>query len=130
MAKPDFEKLSRREREVMYVVHRQNQVSAEQLQEELSSDISYSGARRYLSILEEKGFLTMEKQGKRYYYTPVDDTTELGISMLKKAFGSFFNGSPVMGIANFVQREGRDLDNRELAYLDKLIQDAKDKSKQ
>lgn len=130
MAKPDFEKLSRREREVMYVVHRQNQVSAEQLQEELSSDISYSGARRYLSILEEKGFLTMEKQGKRYYYTPVADTTEVGIGMLKKAFGSFFNGSPVMGIANFVQREGRDLDNRELAYLEKLIQDAKDKSKQ
>jgi len=129
MAKPDFEKLSRREREVMYVIHREGQVSAEKLQEELPTDMSYSGARRYLSILEEKGFLTMEKKGKRYYYSPVANTTEVGIGMLKKAFGSFFNGSPVMGIANFVQREGRDLDDRELAYLEKLIQDAKEQGR-
>ncbi len=124
--KPDFENLSRREREVMYVVHQHGRVSAEKLQQELENEISYSGARRYLSILEEKGFLTMEKEGARYFYSPVANTTEVGLGMLKKAFGSFFNGSPVMGIANFVQREGKKLDERELAYLEKLIQDAKE----
>ena len=129
MPKLDFEKLSRREREVMYVCHRNGRVSAELLQQELPNEISYSGARRYLSILEEKGFLSMEKEGVRYFYTPVADTTEVGIDLLKKAFGSFFRGSPVMGIANFVQREGRSLDKRELAYLEKLIQDAKEEGR-
>ncbi|QQL45505.1 BlaI/MecI/CopY family transcriptional regulator [Sulfuriroseicoccus oceanibius] len=124
--KPDFENLSRREREVMYVVHQHGRVSAEMVQSDLPNEISYSGARRYLSILEEKGFLTMEKEGARYFYSPVADTTEVGLGLLKKAFGAFFNGSPVMGIANFVQREGSKMDARELAYLEKLIQDAKE----
>lgn len=127
MAEPDFEKLSRREREVMYVVHREGRASAELIQKELPNEISYSGARRFLSILQEKGFLNMEKEGARYFYTPVAATTEVGIGMLKKAFGSFFSGSAVLGIANFMQREGRNLDERELAYLEKLIQDAKKK---
>ena len=129
MSKQDFEKLSRREREVMYVCHRHGRVSAELLQKELPNAISNSGARRYLSILQDKGFLSMEKEGVRYFYSPVADTTEVGIALLKKAFGSFFRGSPVMGIANFVQREGRSLDTRELAYLEKLIQDAKEEGR-
>ncbi|NWK56282.1 BlaI/MecI/CopY family transcriptional regulator [Verrucomicrobiaceae bacterium N1E253] len=122
--KPDFENLSRREREVMYLVHEHGEVSAEKVEKEIETPISYSGARRYLSILEEKGFLQMEKRGNRYYYSAVANTTEVGLSLLKKAFGSFFNGSPTLGIATFVQREGKSLDKRELAYLEKLVQDA------
>ena len=129
MPKQDFEKLSRREREVMYVCHRHGRISAELLQQELPNEISYSGARRYLSILEEKGFVSMEKVGVRYFYSPVADTTEVGIDLLKKAFGSFFRGSPVMGIANFVQREGSSLDTHELASLEKLIQEAKEEGR-
>lgn len=122
--KPDFENLSRREREVMYLVHEHGEVSAEKVEKEIETPISYSGARRYLSILEEKGFLEMEKKGNRYYYRAVENTTEVGLGLLKKAFGSFFNGSPTLGIATFVQREGKSLDKRELAYLEKLVQDA------
>jgi len=122
--KPDFENLSRREREVMYLVHEHSEVSAEKVEKEIETPISYSGARRYLSILEEKGFLEMEKKGNRYYYKAMENTTEVGLSLLKKAFGSFFNGSPTLGIATFVQREGKSLDKRELAYLEKLVQDA------
>ncbi len=124
MKRPDFENLSRREREVMYLVHEHGEISAERLEKEIENDISYSGARRYLSILEEKGFLQMEKRGKRYYYTPLANSTEVGLSLLKKAFGSFFNGSPTLGIATFVKREGKSLDKTELAYLEKMVQDA------
>lgn len=122
--KPDFENLSRREREVMYLVHEHGEVSAEKVEKEIETPISYSGARRYLSILEDKGFLEMEKKGNRYYYKARENTTEVGLNLLKKAFGSFFNGSPTLGIATFVQREGKSLDKRELAYLEKLLQDA------
>ena len=127
MKKPDFENLSRREREVMYLVHEHGELSAELLEKEIENEISYSGARRYLSILEEKGFLQMEKRGKRYYYTPIANSTEVGINLIKKAFGTFFRGSPTLGIATFMQREGKEMDKRELAYLEKLIQDASEK---
>lgn len=124
MKKPDFENLSRREREVMYLVHKHGELSAEKLEREIDTPISYSGARRYLSILEGKGFLHMTKQGKRYFYTPVASTTEVGLNLIKKAIGNFFNGSPTLGIATFMQREGKELDNREIAYLEKLVEDA------
>lgn len=127
MKKPDFENLSRREREVMYLVHQHGEMSAELLEKEIETPISYSGARRYLSILEEKGFLQMEKRGKRYYYTPTVNSTEVGLNLIKKAFGTFFKGSPTLGIATFMQREGKQLDKRELAYLEKLVQDATEK---
>lgn len=124
MMKPDFENLSRREREVMYLVHEHGEVSAEKIQQEIETPISYSGARRYLSILEEKGFLQMEKRGNRYYYAPLASSKEVGLKLLKRAFGAFFNGSPTLGIATFVQREGSNLNAEELALLEKMVQDS------
>jgi len=124
MNKPDFENLSRREREVMYLVHQHGEVSAEMIESEVETPISYSGARRYLSILEDKGFLKMDKRGKRYFYMPVANSTEEGVKLIKKAFSSFFNGSPTLGIANFMQREGKQLDEREMELLEKLVKNA------
>ena len=127
MKPPHFDELSRREREVMYIVHEHGEVSAELVQREIDTPISYSGARRFLSILEEKGFLQSERRGNRYYYSPVANSTEVGLQMLKRAFSAFFSGSPTMGIAHYVQSEGKKMDKRELAYLEKLVQDAKEK---
>ena len=129
MKKPEFENLSRREREVMYLVHEHGELSAEKLMEELDHTMSNSGARRFLSILEGKGFLKMEKRGKRFYYTPVANTTEVGLTLIKKAFSVFFKDSPTLGIATFMQKDGKQLDPRELAYLEKLIQDAAETEK-
>lgn len=109
----------------MYVVHELGEVCAESLQKQIETPISYSGARRYLSILEEKGFLNMESRGNKYYYKPVANTTEVGLKFMKKIFGSFFEGSPTLGIATFMQREGKRLDERDVAYLEKLLQDAR-----
>lgn len=129
MKKPDFENLSRREREVMYLVHEHGEVSAEMIHKEIETPISYSGARRYLSILEEKGFLQMAKRGKRYHYSPVANSTDVGLKLLKRAFGAFFNGSPTLGIATFVQREGASLSKEQLAELEKMVHDASEYQK-
>lgn len=114
----------------MYVVHELGEVCAESLQNQIETTISYSGARRYLSILEEKGFLTMENRGGRYYYKPIANTTEVGLNFLKKIFGSFFEGSPTLGIATFMQREGKQLKKEELASLEKLLQDVSSEEEQ
>lgn len=107
----------------MYLVHEHGEVCAETVKNEIETPISYSGARRYLSILEEKGFLTMENRGNKYFYKPVANTTEVGLKFMKKIFGSFFAGSPTLGIATFMQKEGGKLDDQELASLEKLLQD-------
>lgn len=119
--KDDFDNLSRREREVMYAVHRLGEVTAESLQQDMGEDVSYSAARRYLSILHEKGFLMMRKDGPRYCYRPVSDTQEVGLQLLRNAFRNFFRGSSTLGMASFLREEASGKTDKELEKLEKML---------
>ena len=121
----DFENLSRREREVMYVVHRLSEVSADSLCENLESPMTNSGARRILGILHDKGFLAMRKEANRYIYLPVLDSTEVGFDLLKRAVGSFFNGSLSLGLASFLKREKGTLPPEDRKMLEDILRKAK-----
>ena len=117
----DFENLSRREREVMYIVHRLGEVTAESLQNEVGEGFSYSGARRYLSMLHDRGLLLMRKDGTRYCYRPVQNTREVGMSLLRKALDHFFNGSTTLGMASLLREEKPDDVERELAEIERML---------
>jgi predicted transcriptional regulator len=121
----DFENLSRREREVMYVVHRLGEVSADSLCENLESPMTNSGARRILGILHDKGFLALRKEANRYLYLPVLDSTEVGFDLLKRAVGSFFNGSLSLGLASFLKREKGTLPPEDRKMLEDILRKAK-----
>ena len=117
----EFENLSRREREVMYVVHRLGEVSADSLCENLDSPMTNSGARRILGILHDKGFLAMRKDGTRYLYQPVLNSMEVGFDLLKRTVGSFFNGSLSVGLASFLKREKGTLPPEDRKMLEELL---------
>ncbi|MCW1887437.1 BlaI/MecI/CopY family transcriptional regulator [Luteolibacter flavescens] len=120
----EFENLSRREREVMYVVHRLGEVSADSLCENLETTMTNSGARRILGILHDKGFLAMRKDGNRYLYLPVMNSSEVGFEMLKRTVGSFFNGSLSFGLASFLKREKGTLAPEDRRMLEEILQRA------
>ncbi len=61
-------KLSRRERQIMDIVYQRGQVSVTDVLEDLPDPPSYSTVRALLGILEEKGYLTHKKDGRRYIY--------------------------------------------------------------
>lgn len=125
--KEDFESLSRREREVMYVVHRLGEVTAESLEREMNDEgFSYSASRRYLSILHDKGFVMMRKDGARYCYRPVNDTHEVGLEMLRTAFHNFFRGSATLGMASFLREEGGKKADTELEALEAMLRDTRE----
>jgi predicted transcriptional regulator len=119
----DFEDLSRREREVMYVVHRLGEVTAESLQREIGEGFSYSGARRYLSMLHDQGLLLMRKDGNRYCYRPVQSTREVGLGLLRKALQHFFNGSATLGMASLLREEKPEDYERELAKIERMLRE-------
>lgn len=121
----DFEHLSRREREVMYVIHRLGEVSADSLCENLESSMTNSGARRILGILHDKGFLALRKEGNRYLYLPVQDSMEVGFDLLKRTVGSFFKGSLTLGLASFLKREKGGLPAEDRKMLEDILRKAK-----
>lgn len=94
MATP-FEKLTRREREIMNVIHSLgDRASAEDIRARLSDPPSYSAVRAMLVKLEAKGYLKHRAEGLRYVYSPTTSRTTARRAALQQLVRVFFRGSP------------------------------------
>lgn len=103
---PPTEKLSRREREIMDVLHAfGDSATAEDIQGRLSDPPSYSAVRAMLVKLEAKGFIKHRAEGLRYVYSP----TASRAAAQKKAVGNlmrvFFGGSASEAAAALLKQE-------------------------
>ena len=68
MTKPD--PLTRREREIMDILHRRGRATAHEVLDDLDDPPSYSAVRTFLRLLEERGHVRHEQDGPRYIYMP------------------------------------------------------------
>ncbi|RKU23647.1 CopY family transcriptional regulator [Candidatus Poribacteria bacterium] len=116
-------KLSRRERQIMDIVYQRGHVSVADVLEDLPDQPSYSTVRALLRILEEKGYLTHKKDGKRYIYHPTQPRHQAGRSALKQIFQTFFDKSVEKTVIALVSEV--DLSDEELDRLSQLIAQAK-----
>ncbi len=116
-------KLSRRERQLMDIVYQRGPVSVADVLEDLPDEPSYSTVRALLRILEEKGHLTHEKDGKRYIYRPTQPRQQAGRSALKQIFNTFFDKSIEKTVMTLIS--DADLSDEELDRLSQLIENAK-----
>ena len=115
--------LSRRERQIMDIVYQHEHVSVADVLEDLPDQPSYSTVRALLRILEEKGYLTHEKDGKRYIYRPTQPRHQAGRSALKQIFNTFFDKSIEKTVITLIS--DADLSDEELDRLSQLIENAK-----
>lgn len=116
-------KLSRRERQLMDIVYQRGRVSVADALEDLPDEPSYSTVRALLRILEEKGYLSHEKDGKRYIYRPTQPRQQAGRSALKQIFHTFFDKSIEKTVMTLIS--DADLSDEELDRLSQLIENAK-----
>lgn len=87
------ESLSRRERQIIDVLHRQGQATVAAVQHELPDPPTYSAVRALLRILEAKGHVRHHSDGPRYIYEPVTSRAAASRSALKHLVKTFFRGS-------------------------------------
>jgi BlaI family transcriptional regulator, penicillinase repressor len=113
--------LSRRERQIMYRVYARGRATAEEIREELPGNIGNSAVRTLLSILEEKGFLTHETEGKRFIYLPTRPKEEVGTEALKDVVSTFFANSASLAMAALIEDGSGKLSPEEQARLADLI---------
>jgi predicted transcriptional regulator len=85
--------LSRRERQIMEVVYRLGRASVITVREKLPDPPGYSAVRALMRILEEKGHLRHEQEGRRYVYLPVISRETARGSVLQGILRNFFGGS-------------------------------------
>ena len=115
--------MSRRERQIMDIVYRRGRATAAEVLDDLPDPPTYSAVRAALRLLEEKGALAHEMDGKRYVYLPTTPRGQARSTALRHLVRTFFNGSPEQ-VVNALIEESRP-SNEELDRLARLIEQAR-----
>lgn len=113
---------SRREREILDVLHQLGAASASEVRAELADPPSYSAVRTMLGRLVQKCHVTHEQDGPRYRYRATVDAEQAQASALERMVRTFFGGSPHRTVAALLDRAEMELTEEELDDLANLIE--------
>ncbi len=117
--------LSRRERQIMDILHQRGRATAAEVQAALPDPPSYSAVRALLRILEEKGHLRHLKEGARYVFLPMVSRETARRSALKRVVATFFEGSIPRAVAALLEARDTRLSDSELQKLEELVNQAR-----
>ncbi|MDB6035256.1 MAG: putative transcriptional regulator [Verrucomicrobiales bacterium] len=117
--------LSRRERQIMDILHAKQEATAAEVLAAMPDPPSYSAVRALLRILEEKGHLRHKQDGARYVYVPRASRETASRSALKRVISTFFQGSVTQAMAALLETADSDISDTELQKLQNLINKAK-----
>ena len=126
MAKHAPDQLSRRERQIMEIIYRLGRASVTEVLENLADPPSYSAVRALLRILEEKGHLKHEQDGRRYLYSPVVSREKARGSALRGLLDNFFGGSHSKLMAALLDDPDEKPSEQELELIDRMIRRARE----
>ena len=130
MRKPRSVDLTRRESQIMEILHRRRRATVEDIRAELPDASSPSSVRKLLEIMIERGLLGREYDGPRYVYFPSARPEEASRSALKQLVRTFFDNSPGSAMAalfDITETPLSDAEYRRLATLLKRVREHGDK---
>jgi predicted transcriptional regulator len=81
--------------------------------------VNYSTVQTMLRILETKGYVTHEKEGRAFVYRPVIDQKQARRRALSHLVSRLFNNSPGLLVLNVLEDE--QLEPEEIERLKKLL---------
>lgn len=125
MARDPHAGLSRRERQIMDIVYRLGQATAQEVRENLDDPPSYSAVRAHLRVLEEKEHLRHRWDGPRHVFEPTVSRDRARRSALKSLLRNYFDGSHEEMMAAFLEGSAGDLSDADLKKLARMIEQAR-----
>jgi len=121
MKKPKPNTLTRRERQIMDVLYKQERATVTEVLNNLADQPSYSTVRAQLRMLEEKGHVRHEEHGLRYVYVPTVPRDVARRSALRHLVETFFDGSAENLVAALLGGEISRISGEELDRLTRLF---------
>lgn len=122
---PVTPELTRRERQVMNVIHRRGASTVSEIMEELPDPPTYSAVRSVLRILGEKGLVRYREDGPRYVYLPAESPRKSQDSALEHVVNTYFAGSTEQAMTALLRLADADLGDDDLARLRESIRNAR-----
>lgn len=119
-----YDDLSKRERQIMDIIHRLGEASVGEVLNELSNPPGYNSIRMLMNILEEKGHLKHRNEKNKYFYSATLHKEVVKKSALDHLLSTYFNRSvPEVMSALLSQKK---ISSAELQELSELIKQAKE----
>jgi predicted transcriptional regulator len=109
----------------MDVIYSAGSASAGEVHRRIPSPPSYSAVRATLRILEQKGLITHEHDGKRYIYRPTVNLSKARRSAVEHLLNTFFDGSAAGAVMALLETPGAGLTPEELDRMAALIDRAR-----
>jgi BlaI family transcriptional regulator, penicillinase repressor len=123
---PAMPDLSRRERQVMDILHRRGQATVAEIVADLPDPPTYSAVRSILRILGEKRLIRHKEDGQRYVYYPALATETARETALAHLVSTYFAGSPEQAVTALLRMSDVDLSDTDVARLRDKIRRARE----
>ncbi len=109
-----------RELDIMAVLWRRGSGSVAEVREALDDDTGYTTVLKLLQILEEKGAVRHETEGRAYRYFPLVEVRDAGGTALSRILDKIFGGSAELLLSQLVS--DREIPPEELEGMRKLLE--------
>jgi BlaI family penicillinase repressor len=113
--------LTRREAQIMEILHRRRRATVEEIRAELPDAPSPSSVRKLLEIMIDRRLLAREYDGPRFVYFPAATPEDASRSALKQLVRTFFDDSPGSAAAALLDMSGERLSDEEYTRLSALL---------
>jgi predicted transcriptional regulator len=113
--------LTRRESQIMEILHRRRRATVEEIRSELRDAPSPSSVRKLLEIMIDRRLLGREYDGPRFVYFPAAKPEEASRSALAQLLRTFFNNSPGSAMAALFDVTETPLSEDEYQRLNALL---------
>ncbi len=117
--------LSRRERQVMDILHRRGESTVAEIMGDLPDPPTYSAVRSILRILGEKRLIEFREDGPRYVYSPAKPTDRARDDMLAHVVRTYFAGSAEQAVTALLRLSDADVSEAEISRLRDKIRRAR-----
>ena len=116
--------LTRRESQIMEILHRRQRATIEEIRDELPDAPSPSSVRKLLDIMIARRLLNREYDGPRFVYFPIAKPHEAARSAVKQLVRTFFNDSPSSAMAALLD-SSEEITEEEYKRLSALLKQAR-----
>ena len=122
-AKPAWKELTVVELEMMNVIWRIGPCSVAQVQERLrpQRELAYTSVSTIVRILEQKGYVTSQKQGRGHLYDAAVSKEQYQSLSLKRIVRNVFDGAPSLLVQRLLTSET--LTPEDLARIESLLRE-------
>lgn len=118
--------LSRRERQVMDILHRRGEATVAEIMGDLPDPPTYSAVRSVLRILSEKELIQHKEDGPRYVYFPAQPTERAREDVLAHVVRTYFAGSPEQAVTALLRMTDADMNEADIERYRAAIRTARD----